>query len=238
VAQAYRQAEWQLLEAGKRAAETRLLALRMQMSPHFVFNSLSAVNHFILQKDAEQASALLTKFSRLLRQVMENVKTEWVLLRQELDALRLYLELEQLRCDYRFEVCLHVSDEVNPDAVRLPPLLLHPFVENAIWHGLLHKPSGQPLLQIDCWKAGDYLMLRVRDNGIGRAASGMLCRNDLVRHKLYGIQSTHERLAIVNQVFGSDAQLRIEDMFHAAGEPAGTSVTIALKSQPPRQPFE
>ncbi|MBD0254438.1 MAG: histidine kinase [Cytophagales bacterium] len=216
-------------------AETRLLALRMQMSPHFVFNSLSSVNHFILRKDAEGASALLTKFSRLLRQVMENVKTEWILLRQELDALRLYVELEQLRCEGRFAVRLNVGDEVNPDAVLLPPLLLHPFVENAIRHGLLHKPGGQPLLQIDCWLAGGYLMLRVRDNGIGRAASGRLYRNDLTRHKLYGIQSTHERLAIVNQVFGADAQIGIEDLLGTEGEPAGTSVTIALRL---RQPFE
>jgi LytS/YehU family sensor histidine kinase len=231
VAQACRQAERQRLEADKRAAETRLLALRMQMSPHFVFNSLTSVNHFILQKDAEQASALLTKFARLLRQVMENAKTEWVLLRQELDALRLYLELEQLRCEGRFAVRLHVGDEVNPDAVLLPPLLLHPFVENAIWHGLLPKLDGEPLLQIDCLLAGGCLVLRVRDNGIGRAAAGRLYRNDLARHKLHGIRSTHERLATVNQVFGADAQLRIEDLFGATGEPAGTSVTITLRLQ-------
>jgi sensor histidine kinase YesM len=127
---------------------------------------------------------------------------------------------------------------VNPAAVLLPPLLLHPFVENAIWHGLLRKTDGEPLLQIDCWMPGDYLMLRVRDNGVGRVASGRLYRTDLTRHKLNGIRSTQERLALVNQMFGSDAQIGIEDLFNPTGEPAGTSVTIALKPKHPWQRFE
>jgi LytS/YehU family sensor histidine kinase len=236
--EAYRQVERKLLETSQRAAETKLIALRMQMSPHFIFNSLSSVNHFILQKDAEQASALLTKFSRLLRQVMENVKTEWVLLRRELDALQIYVELEQLRCDHCFEASLDMSGEVNPDAVLLPPLLLHPFVENAIWHGLLHQKNGKPRLQVNCWLDGGYLMLRVRDNGIGRAASRNLYRNELTGHKVHGIKSTRERLDIVNQVFGAKAEVQIEDLFDAEGGPAGTSVTITMQLQQPWQPFE
>jgi LytS/YehU family sensor histidine kinase len=236
--QAYRQVERKLQEANKHMAETKLLALRMQMSPHFIFNSLTSVNHFILQEEPEQASQLLTKFSRLLRQVLENAKSEWVLLRKELYALQLYLELEQMRCNHYFEVVLAVGEEVNPDAVLLPPLVIHPFVENAIWHGLLHQKKGKPVLHINCWIEENQLLVCVRDNGIGRVASGQLYRNALTTHKLWGIQCIEQRLRIVNEVFEVNARVQIEDLCDAAGNTTGTSVTFSTNLQQPWQPFE
>jgi putative methionine-R-sulfoxide reductase with GAF domain len=137
IEQAYQHSERQLIETQKRMAEAKLVSLRMQMNPHFIFNSLSAIHHFILQQDTELASKLLTKFSRLLRQVLENAKNEWISLKNELQALQLYVELEQIRCSSKFTWQIQVSENINEEKILLPPFIIQPYVENAIWHGLL-----------------------------------------------------------------------------------------------------
>lgn len=169
--QAYQQAERQLMEINKRVAETKLMALRMQMNPHFIFNSLNSINSLILHQETDQASTLLTKFSRLMRQILDNARTEWISLRRELEALRIYVELEQLRCDHRFEVRFQISENLYQDLVKVPPLIIQPYVENAIRHGLLPKREGPRLLRIICRKEGNILRIQIIDNGIGREAS-------------------------------------------------------------------
>ncbi|MFD2574254.1 histidine kinase [Spirosoma soli] len=229
VEQAYRQAERQLMETNKRVAETKLLALRTQMNPHFIFNSLNSINKFILQQDADHASDLLTKFSRLMRQVLDNSKTEWVSLRNELKALEIYLELEQLRCDNKFEVRLYVDPDLDLDTIHLPPLITQPYVENAIWHGLLPKKEGSAMLQISCRKQQDYLTIEINDNGIGRVASAQLRSNPLTNHKAQGVKLTEERLQLVNEMYGVAARIDIADQYDAGGASAGTCVYFTLK---------
>ncbi|QHV97192.1 GAF domain-containing protein [Spirosoma endbachense] len=229
VEQAYRQAERQLMETKKRVAETKLMALRMQMNPHFIFNSLNSINKFILQNDVDRASDLLTKFSRLIRQVLANSKTEWVSLRNELKVLQIYVELEQLRCDNKFEVKLNVSDDLDQDVLHVPLLITQPYVENAIWHGLLPMKEGVPVLQIDCCKHNNQLIIDIQDNGIGREASGRLRTNSLTAHKSHGITITEERLNLVNEMYGADACITITDQYKAGGAPAGTHVRFTQK---------
>lgn len=228
VDEAYRQAEWQLLEMNKRMAETKLMALRMQMNPHFIFNSLSSINAFILQNDADHASAFLTKFSRLMRQVLDNSQTEWVSLRNELKALQIYIELEQLRCETKFDVSFNVSPDLDQDAVRVPPMITHPYVENAIWHGLLPKKEGTLLLKIDCWQEAETLLVQIDDNGIGRSAAPLQTQ-ELTTHKLHGIQLTGERLSLINVMYAADARVAIIDLQHEDQSPAGTRVVFSIK---------
>ena len=142
IEEAFRKTEFQLMENNRKIAETKLLALRLQMNPHFIFNSLTAINNFILNNDAEHASLLLTKFSRFVRQVLDNSKTEWIPLQDEIKALQIYIELEQLRFENKFEVHIEVSPDINKQMIHVPPLIIQPYVENAIWHGLLHKKEG------------------------------------------------------------------------------------------------
>jgi two-component system LytT family sensor kinase len=233
IEEAYRHTEWQLMQHTKRVAETKLQALRMQMNPHFIFNSMNSINNFILQNNPEQASAFLTRFSRLMRQVMNNSRTEWVSLRDELKALQIYIELEQLRCDNKFSVLLNVGKSLDQDLVHIPPLIIQPYVENAIWHGLLHKKQGQPLLTIDCNRQDDRLIMHIHDNGIGRKAAAALSKKELTAHKSHGMQITEERLQIVNQVYHVDALVQISDLYDTAGQPAGTTVTLTMKLKQP-----
>ncbi|MCB0786856.1 MAG: sensor histidine kinase, partial [Flavobacteriales bacterium] len=120
----------------KQVAEVEMMALRAQMNPHFLFNCLNAINRYIVRNDREAASGYLTKFSRLMRNVLQNSKEQLVTLKDELDTLRLYVELEQLRFNERFDFDLRVELEDDPAEIRVPPMLLQPYVENAIWHGL------------------------------------------------------------------------------------------------------
>ncbi len=226
---AYRQAEHQLIETNRRVAETKLLALRMQMNPHFIFNSLTSINSFILQNEVDLASDLLTKFSRLMRQVLDNSKTEWVSLRNELKALQIYVELERLRCDNKFDVTIQVSDEIDQDTVHVPPLITQPYVENAIWHGLLPKKDGLPVLTINCRKKHGNLVIEINDNGIGRVASAQLRPPHLMTHKAQGIKLTEERLLLVNEMYGVNAHIELIDTYQTGGLSTGTDVRFTLK---------
>ncbi|WP_338874853.1 histidine kinase [Spirosoma sp. SC4-14] len=227
--EAYRRAERQLMETNRRVAETKLTALRMQMNPHFIFNSLNSINKFILQNDGERASDLLTKFSRLIRQVLINSRAEWVSLRNELNVLQIYLELERLRSDNKFDILFSISDDLNLDMVHVPLLITQPYVENAIWHGLLPMQGGKPQLQIQCRQEKDRLIIDIEDNGIGRAASARLQANSLTAHKTHGIAITEERLNLINEMYGADARITICDRYKAGSTPTGTHVCFTQK---------
>ena len=234
IEQAYRQTERQLLENNQRIAETKLLALRMQMNPHFVFNSLNSINNFIIQNDAEHASEYLTKFSRLMRQALVNTQSDWVSLRNDLKALQIYLELEQLRCDHRFDFVIQVDSQLNQDMVHIPPLITQPYVENAIRHGLLPQKDRQSTLTINC-RADDTgrLVIDIHDNGIGRQESARQQTKSLREHKFEGSRITEERLALINEIHGTDAGIQTTDLYDEAGNATGTCVTFTMKLKHP-----
>lgn len=230
---AYQLAERQLVETNKRVAETKLLALRTQMSPHFLFNSLNSINNFILQNEAENASAMLTKFARLMRQILDNTQTEWVSIRNELCALQLYVELEQLRCDNHFEVSFEISDTLDQDRVKVPPLIIHPYVENAIWHGLLPKRSGARKLTIRCYEQENRLIIEIMDSGIGREAAARARTNPLTSQPHYGSKLVQERLQLMTEIYGLDGQITSTDLYAPDHHPAGTCIHFTLKLPTP-----
>ena len=132
----------QKLESQKQLSELEMQALRAQMNPHFIFNCLSSINRFILKNETEEASDYLTKFSRLIRMVLNNSKKAFISLGRRTGKLRLYLDMERLRFKNSFDYSITYKNSVDVENIFIPPLLLQPFAENAIWHGLMHKQEN------------------------------------------------------------------------------------------------
>jgi LytS/YehU family sensor histidine kinase len=185
-------------ELQHKATELEMQALRAQMNPHFIFNCLSSINRFILKNESEAASDYLTKFSRLIRMVLTHSKQSFISLDDELEMLRLYLEMERLRFKYSFDYNINFKNEIEPENIFIPPLLLQPFAENAIWHGMMNK-EGQGHLTISLSQQNNELSCLIEDNGVGRAKAAELKSKSAVKKKSLGLQITKERLALLNK---------------------------------------
>lgn len=212
----------------ERLARTEMTALRAQMNPHFVFNCLSSINRFILVNQPDEASVYLTKFSRLIRLILDNSRAESVLLSKELDALRLYVEMEQMRFSDGFAFVLDIAPEVQPEHLEIPPLLIQPYVENAIWHGLMHKSSPGTLI-VRLRQAARTLVVEVEDNGIGRAEAQALKSRSATTQKSHGMAVTSERISLINKLYGTQAQVETIDLTDPTGKPSGTRVKLTLE---------
>jgi ligand-binding sensor domain-containing protein len=214
-------------EFNRRIAQVEMSALRAQMNPHFVFNCLNSINRFILLNDPETASGYLTKFSRLIRLILDNSRTETVPLDKELEALRLYIDMETMRFDGRFSYQITVDPHVQTEHREVPPLLIQPYVENAIWHGLMQKKEPG-MLWIRIFEQNNILHLEVEDNGIGRVKAHEIKSKSAVTHKSHGMQVTAERLDIIRNLYGMEANVAIEDLQTESGLAAGTLVKITI----------
>ncbi len=212
-------------EFNQRLAHTEMAALRAQMNPHFVFNCLSSINRFILVNKPDEASAYLTKFSRLIRLILDNSRIETVPLNKELEALQLYVEMEKMRFSDRFEYILQVAPDLQTAHLEVPPLLIQPFVENAIWHGLMHKKTPG-LLLVRVFSEGKTLCIEVEDNGIGRQRAMELKSRSATVNKSLGMKVTAERLEVINQLYGTNAIVVMEDLIDENGKAAGTKVRV------------
>ena len=214
-------------ELQQQALALEMQALRAQMNPHFIFNSLNAINRFILQNDKLQASEYLTKFSRLVRLILENSKESLISLESELESLSLYLELESLRFEKRFQYKISVPPELLEAEVKVPPLIIQPFAENAIWHGLMHKPEkGQ--LDIEISSEKDQLYIRISDDGIGREKSREIESKSAILHKSMGQQITMERIAALGSHDAAKSSVSVNDLVNTDGKGAGTEVIIQI----------
>jgi ligand-binding sensor domain-containing protein len=216
-------------EYEKKIAETEMHALRAQMNPHFMFNSLNSINNFILKNDPDNASGYLTKFSRLMRLILDNSRSEWVLLENEMKALSLYIELEAVRFDHSFAYSIEVTKDIDAETTMLPPLMIQPYVENAIWHGLLHRKEPGGKLDIRLWKNNDRLYIEIEDNGVGRQEASRLKSKTATKQKSHGMKITAERMDIVNRVYNVEAGVTITDIQQEDGKQNGTRVLITLK---------
>jgi ligand-binding sensor domain-containing protein len=212
----------------RKIAEVEMSSLRAQMNPHFMFNSLNSINNFILKNDPDNASDYLTKFSRLMRLILDNSRSEWVLLENELKALQLYIELEAVRFDNAFDYSIEVTQDVNPETVMVPPLIIQPYVENAIWHGLLHRKEPGGRIDIRLWKNNGTFYIEVEDNGVGRDEAKRLKSKTATKQKSHGMQITAQRIEVVNKVYNVGAGVTISDLGDKMGN-SGTSVLISFK---------
>lgn len=214
-------------ELQHQATELEMQALRAQMNPHFIFNCLSSINKFVLKNESESASDYLTKFSRLIRMVLTNSKKSFITLEDELEMLRLYLEMERLRFQYSFDYHISFKNEIDPENVFIPSLLLQPFAENAIWHGLMHK-EGSGYIEIALSLEEKILICTITDNGIGRDKAARIKSKSAAKQKSMGLQITAERLALLNRDRNVQTSFDIEDITDDRGNAAGTKVTLRM----------
>jgi tetratricopeptide (TPR) repeat protein len=215
-----------------KAAELEMQALRAQMNPHFIFNCLSSINRFILKSETEAASDYLTKFSRLIRIVLTNSKNKKITLEDELEMLKLYLDMERLRFKNSFSYNISFTNSIETDNIYVPPLLLQPFAENAIWHGLMNK-EGNGNLSINLNTEDDFLICTITDNGIGRKAATELKAWSTEKQKSMGLKITHERLALLNEFEQDKTFFEFEDLYDEMGKAAGTKVILRIRINEP-----
>jgi hypothetical protein len=210
----------------QQAKELEVQALRAQMNPHFIFNSLNSINYFILQNDRQQASEYLTKFSRLVRLILQNSQAALISLQNELHALQLYLELEALRFDHHFSFTIHVDENLDMSLLKVPPLIIQPFVENAVWHGLMHKQE-KGHLSIAVSREVDLLVCKITDDGVGRKKAGEVERKSSTYRSL-GMRITVDRIALLQPKNKTENYITIHDLTLADGSPGGTEVILKI----------
>ncbi len=217
-------------ELQQQAIELEIRALRTQMNPHFIFNSLNSINRFILQSNKIQASQYLTKFSKLIRLILQNSQAALIPLESEIESLQLYLELEALRFDHHFEFTISVENDLDIAALKLPPLIIQPYAENAIWHGLMHKEE-KGKLEIKFYQHGDFLCCCITDDGIGRNKAAELKSKSGSTHKSMGMRITADRIAMLKQEKQLENYIKITDLVLDDGSPGGTEVVLTIPAQ-------
>ena len=202
-----------------------LKSLRSQMNPHFIFNALNSVNNYIAKNDERSANRYLSEFSTLMRTVLENSEEDFIPLSKELSLLELYTKLEHTRFPDKFDYAIRVDEKVAVSDFQIPPMLLQPYVENAIWHGLRYKEE-KGFLNIDVkQKDATSLKISIIDNGIGRAKSAELKTKNQRKQKSKGMGNIKKRIAILNDMYKNKIDVDITDLTDGTG----TKVVFTLK---------
>jgi|GEM_PF-1187344 len=225
-----RKEERQAAEVKKLVAEAEMAALRAQMNPHFIFNSLNSIDYYIIKKDQETASDYLNRFSRLIRLVLKNSQQERVSLKEDLEALQLYIQLERLRFKNAFEYNISISEDLHQDQLKIPPMLIQPYVENAIWHGLMQQKNKAGKLLLKLYIENNFLICHIEDNGIGREAALIRKSKSGSKQKSFGMKITGDRLALLNTNTdaASTATVAVIDLKNEDGSAAGTRVELMI----------
>lgn len=214
-------------EMNRKIAEITQANLRQQMNPHFIFNTLNSIQYYMYQHDKLATNNYLTKFSSLMRKVLENSQHTSIPLRDELEALKLYLELEMIRFKDKFDFEIKVDEEIDPLLYKVPTMLIQPYVENSISHGLMPS-EGKGLVKIGLKLENQYISCTIEDNGIGREAAQELKRNKESNHNSLGTQIVTSRLDLVNALYGTSLKTIYTDLKDINGNPEGTRVEIQI----------
>lgn len=221
------QAEREVLVNKQKVAESRLQSLRLQMNPHFLFNALNSIQQMILAKEDLIATRYLSRFSKLLRTILVHSDKEMVTLKEEIEILSLYVELESVRFKDKFSYRIICDKDIDTDEIKIPTLLVQPFVENAIWHGLMHKEDMKELL-IEFTEEGSFIKCIVQDNGIGRKKSNemKISTGQGSKHKSKGIEVSVERLQNMQNAAGKTGNINIIDLKDTNDNIQGTRVEL------------
>lgn len=225
-------ARMELVVNKQKAVESRLQSLRLQMNPHFLFNALNSVQQMILANEEMVATKYLSRFSKLLRAILVHSDKETISLKEELEILSLYVELESIRFKESFQYNIICDEMIDTDEVKIPTLLVQPFVENAIWHGLMHK-EGERVLKVEFTEEDDFIKCIVEDNGIGRkkAAEMKITAGQDKKHTSKGIEVSKERLKTLRTKDSREGSINIIDLAGENGKVAGTRVEINFPIQ-------
>lgn len=206
-------------------------SLRQQMNPHFIFNTLNSIQLFILEKDSISSHKYLTKFARLMRMTLDNSLYPTIPLRDEIEALKIYLELEALRLVGKFEYTIDVGVNSTILENKIPTLLIQPFVENAIWHGIMLKENQTGWVKITLKDADSFIRCTIEDNGVGREMANTIQQKKNKEHKSRGSQITQQRIDLLNTLYKDKFNIRFTDLFNNEGLPEGTMVEISIPKE-------
>jgi LytS/YehU family sensor histidine kinase len=206
-------------------AEARLSALQAQMNPHFVFNALNSIKWMILDGDNERASRYLSKFALMIRMTLDHSKEVFVTLDENIEYLKTYLEMEQLRFDDSFTYTIHVSENIDAAETTIPSMIIQPLVENAIWHGLM-QAEGDKKIMISFVQEENTMICTVEDNGIGIRMSERLKEKNRSPHRSVGLENLQKRVKIMNEKFDMDCSLSITDLKEISKHRTGTRVVL------------
>ncbi len=201
--------------------------LRSQMNPHFIFNSLNSIKLYIINNEKENAVYYLNKFSKLIRKILMASKDKETTLHDELETMTLYMNIENIRFSNEIDFNITVDPKINTQIIKVPPLILQPFLENALWHGLSSKSENKQIKLNVLKTNSDYITVEIIDNGIGRIASRKINENKRLKRKSVGIDITKERLANFSKAFSKSYNLRIEDLYED-DTPSGTKIILQI----------
>lgn len=202
--------------------------LQLQMNPHVIFNTLNSIQQYIINNDIDNAVHYLSSFSKLMRRILNNSNERYIALSDELDAIHLYLELESMRLGNRFSYDIKIDDDIDDKNIEVAPLIIQPFVENAIIHGLVPKKTDCRLMLSFSKVAVNKILCVVEDNGVGRRYSERKKIEAGGAHKSYGMSITKRRLEMLGQLSNDDFSVEIIDLYDDRGDPAGTRVNITI----------
>jgi sensor histidine kinase YesM len=201
-------------------------ALRAQMNPHFIFNCLSAIDNLIQTNQPDKATTCLSRFAKLVRGVLDSSKNNLVPFEKDFETMKLYLEMEKFRCNNKFNYDLHADDELLHGDYKVPPLIIQPFIENAIHHGLLNKLDSNRQLKVNAHLEDEYIIYSITDNGIGRKKAHAIKQMNKPDQQSYGLSITRERIQLHNKD-DKETGLVISDL-EEAGLPAGTKAVVRI----------
>jgi LytS/YehU family sensor histidine kinase len=209
----------EMYSMNEQLSKAKLEALRSQMNPHFIFNCLNSIDNLIQMDEKEKATLYLSKFAKLIRSILENSAHNEVPCWKDIETLNLYLQLEELRWDKKFSYQLIITDEILNGDYKVPPLIIQPFVENAIHHGLLNKIDGDKKLIIQVSVVGNHIHYVIEDNGVGRAKANAYKMLNKPAHQSMGMQITTDRINLYNQ--NKNGYVVITDLMNEMQESSG-----------------
>ena len=208
--------------------ELEQMALRSQMNPHFIFNSLNSIQQYVIDKDISGANKYITSFSRLIRQTLDNSSREKISIKDEISYLSNYLELEKTRMENMFDYSIVCNPALPANDIFIPPMLLQPYIENSIRHGVRYRNDNEGKININIDIDGVNLICTITDNGIGRRQSQLYKGSRIIEYQSRGMSLTEERIKLINAFNTRNINIVIEDLEDSQQLSAGTKVIISF----------
>lgn len=211
----------------QQTVEMEMKFLSSQMNPHFTFNAMNSIQYYLMDNEPEKAQKYLVKYSKLIRKVLENNMKKYVVLSDEIEMLSLYMDIESLRFEIQFDYEIAVSDKINEEEILIPPMIIQPYIENAIWHGLSNKKDGKGLIKLSFDVIDQKIKCTIEDNGVGRQKAKEL-KTQTTKKESLGMLITQQRLRKLHSESDLDIETVIEDLTDQFGNGIGTKISISL----------
>ena len=212
----------------KELAELKITSLRSQMNPHFIFNSLNAIKLYIIDNKKENAVYYLNKFSKLIRKILAITREKEITLSEEIETIKLYIDIENIRFNNEIVSNFTVDPKLSLDTIKIPSLILQPFVENAIWHGLSLKEEDKKLYIDIRKKVETHIEITIKDNGIGREKAALLKQKKVYKSDSVGINLTKERLSNFEKEYNNNYSIKLKDLYDENKKAIGTKVILKI----------